>query len=851
MTNPADTKEEEEEEQQELSDADVLSCALGYFLDDIQNIRKKPGEKLKRQNDKMKYINYITFLSGEADTGLFLDKEKIKDLPIISNLLTKKEEQIGICDLNIFNNFKDNQLFFNQVVPFIKLYKVFETSEGYKELEIPFDIVAGGGGASSGENFIEKLLEGGSGNGAGISSFSWKSEGKNEGNNTVYTVTFKIILQNISELERVRNTFEINNNKKIDVTLLDLLYPPRQKNKFTDDPGSFEPEKMFIKADVGWNLPIDYNIYKNFFQTSLYLYLYKHNFSFQDSGRVELDLTYIGNIETLFNDKTKYDIFASKLMSAVSEYKTLLEQIIDIPKTDEATLSNLAARSNELSTNFPNPQYYNINISSGTNTYSDQAKALVKKLDEEIVSKLKVNFFTKILKELIDNELLYTIKLEPDDFKRLKGIVSPKTISTLVLQSIKNSSRNLNSSTTASPLPYEGTPDLEKGTKREEGIVFKSGKYVLNYKDMYKVINNPDLFGGPRYINYVYLDDLLEIIIKQASFIDKNINLFFNPYSYRNYKNISSAEVNNKIPLKKVYINNKPKYYKTLKVERKMGNLAHIPISLDVLMNWYNDEIIKSNETSYSFFEFLKKCFNTLIPQSIGSKNAPNAPEQNVLVNSLMFNTTKEQSENFKNNFKFRNLVSENLISIKDANIYYNQQQAPMNTKGICKNIYFVSTTEDDMTRFQGDKEKDCEVEVLHLAINDIQNIIKKVNFKRDDNQKLETANLLAANDNDGNRIIRQVYHCDIELMGNNFFQPGNLIYIKPNYPGVSLDMKILYEIGLGGYYRIISIENNIGVGSYVTNVHCRWEMFGGGINPSDIIAPQNINENDIIINIE
>lgn len=822
----------------EITDSDALSCVLGYYLDDIESRAQK------RTQISSSYIYYIDGPSGS-------NEEKVQTLPALSNLITKKESEKPLCKLNILNNFKQNQLFFNQVTPSIRLYKIFKINNEYIELDIPFDIVAGQKYFEIPEknnNFVEKLLEGGSGNAVGISGFAWKSEGKNEGNNTIFTVDFKIVLQSVSELETVRNK---NVEKNVEVTLLDLLYPPTKKKndeaKFSQDPSTFEPEQMFIKADVGWNMPYGYEEYEKFFKTSLYLHLYKHNFTFHDSGKVELSLTYIGNIETIFNDKTKYDILASQQMTAVSRLKTALEQIINVPKTDTATLISLAAEIQKAAGSIENGKYYNININQGTDTYSDQAKEILEKINSEIISKAKVNFFNKILKSLLDQKRIFTFKKLKEDFNKFKSLISAQNINSVTLNSLKKTSRELNKQELEQGVPKQNRrsrtppppPNLENGLTREDvGYIYDTGKYLVSYENLYEELNNPEYFGTPRFVNYVYLDDLITTILDKSNISDKNIKIFFGPYSFKNYKKISDInKEQTKRPLQKVYINNQPKYYKILELEKKVGNIGHIPISLDVLINWYNEEVIKSDETGYSFFEFLKKCFNTLIPQSIGSKNAPNAPEHNVLTTNLMFNATKDD---------FNTNIKNNKIDYKTANKYYNSKTSPLNTPQIFKNIFYLSSNEDDMTKFKGEEDSDCELEVLHLHINDIKNIIKKANFRRDDNQKLETANLLAANSTEGNKIIRQVYHCDLEMFGNNFFEPGNLIYIKPNYAGVNLSMDILFKIGLGGYYRVIRTENDIGVGSFTTRVNCRWEMFGGGYDETKIIDQSGIKEEDI-----
>lgn len=851
-----------EEKPIEITDTDVLSCTLGYYLYKIQQKRTDKSE-IEKRRQKTDNVFYITKDPKED----ILKQEYIKELPILSNRITRKDGEQKLCELDIFKSFSKNQLFFNQVTPNIQLYKIVKTNAGkYVELEIPFDIVAGQKSfevpMKPENNFVEKLLQGGSGNAIGLTNFAWKSEGKNEGNNTIFTVDFKIVLQSVSELETIRNT---DRESGLSVTLLDLLYPSVNKNKeFVSDPAVFDPEQAFIKANVGWSMPFGYENYKDFFQTSLYLHLYKHNFTFHDSGKVELGLTYIGNIETIFNDKTKYDIFMSTRMQKISELKTTLEQIKSITESDKTNRRPLVIKANQITQNLysyltpnflPAVKRGDQLLTFALGIVSAGFKVLVPSnanidtfleyINKEIIGKQKVNFFNKILTKLINEKLIYTFKFEEEEFEKFKSLISAENINSTTLEGLKKNSAELNKKARPETGIRETKPDLEDGVKEDES----SNRYIIDYENLYDELNDPATFTDLKYVNFIYLDDFVRAVLENSEFENKDINIFFGPYSYRDYRTIANLNYQiSKRPLQKTYVNNVPKYYRILEVDKKVGQLGHIPISLNVLINWYNEEVIKSDETGYSFFEFLKKCFNTLIPESIGSKNAPNAPEQNVLTNNLMFNSKKEAFSEI--NFQSTSQGS-SLVSYEDANIYYNKRTSPINTEKTYKNIYYLSSAEDDMSLFKGDETTDCNLDVLHLRINDIKNIIKKANFKRDDNQKLETANLLAANSTEGNKIIRQVYHCDLQMFGNNFFEPGNLIYIKPNYPGVNLSMDILFKIGLGGYYRVIKTENDIGVGSFTTTVNCRWEMFGGDISVKDIVNPIGVDEEDILLKVE
>ena len=67
-------------------------------------------------------------------------------------------------------------------------------------------------------------------------------------------------------------------------------------------------------------------------------------------------------------------------------------------------------------------------------------------------------------------------------------------------------------------------------------------------------------------------------------------------------------------------------------------------------------------------------------------------------------------------------------------------------------------------------------------------------------------------------------------LFGNTIFTPGQLIFLAPTYPGARLRNKTLQRVGLGGYYRIIEVENYIEDNKFETKLKTKWQASGFGI---------------------
>lgn len=837
-----------------------------------------------------------------------------RQLPSYSNILTKKENKIKICELGIFKSLQENSLFLSEAVPYVKLYKTISKNGKKIDINLPFDIVAGQKFGDK-ETLEQKILQGGSGGSVGIASFDWKSEGKNEGNNSLYTVNFKIILQDASELKKTRN---IVGDQK--VAILDLLYygflnnekdsQKKQEDNKLQTVSTNETDYMEFKAELGFNFSQIYSQYNDYFKTNLNLRVYKHNFNFDQSGKVELDIVAIGNIESDFSNKVKHNILEKeevRVMNRAVDFLKSLQSMTDTAAmgiamqnlqqsdpdvydnvsvlfstkiTDDtqsseafdraetttvvatgaaaavgvgAIIAKSAGAGAAVGTFVPIPGvgtvvgaalgaiggtlivgailgtiYWNefFNVSSYEEIKKQLDVALILAKQALIVE--KVNIINEIIEKLKKEQKVRYFALDYNNFQNLKTFISLQEVTTLdgkILGEI---------------LPQE-TPTVETVDENEET------KFLVQNKDVDWLTFTPEGAAGEivitpseplsrikeeinkkndkdkqtEIISFIFLGDLIQGFINENNLIKKETNIFLGPFSFYNYQksfsNLQASLQNNSAK------NNEQNKFMIQGLEKEIGSLYNVPISIPTLQKWFKDFIESKEELSYSFNKFLKFCMSDLIKQNIATKTAPASPHNTVSINPYYFSVEKSNMgsvDNTKN------------ISIRDLSKIYSKREVNNYTLSeIKRNIAFISVAEYslDPQSFIGNFANDCENNILHLFVNSMSSIVKNISFSRDDDARLETANLLAANDANPNKIIRQVYHANINMFGNCIFEPGNLLYIKANYPGIPLSDSILEEIGLGGYYRIINIDNSITSSGFATSLRCIWEMSSDG----------------------
>lgn len=876
----------EEENIEDISDEQTIQSALGFYLPSIM----QRGEKLYYQRaEKSKNI----FLIKE-------DKNLKEELPAFSNLLTNKSKDERICDLEIFNNLKENTLFLNQAVPYVKLYKTVRSKEGkYVHIELPFDVVAGQKTGEK-ETLVQKIINGGSGGSVGMVDFSWKTEGKNEGNNSIYTVNFKITMQDANELEKVRN--QLGEQR---VAIIDLLYYGFL-DRGEDANMQYDQEYLQFKAEVGFNFPSSYQKYNNFFKTTLHLSVYKHNFSFNSSGQVELDIIAIGNIEADFSNKTKYNILeveevkkikaaieSLKEMSAMTSKVQVEEYLRSIPLERQKRIKNAIGEIQRRLIEVENSSGVKIaagigiaigitalvlsSIPTGGATlvaaaalaggggalvgatgealieddwnladFREGVKESIKALKNEL-KKSQTLALQRVLSNLQAEQKINFLTLTKPNFEALRAFSSIQgELSETRIDFLKQQINEVNNKQPEQSEIDKDAKIIDFFNIDEESFIWQnlfeygiSGWYGIEdietdtkarKKELRQMMEKKYGKEDVEVIDFVYFGDFLQAIIDQDDSLKENINLFLPPFSFYDYKtvfqNIKNRTNNERL---KVSSNGETKYYNVIDIHKKYGNIYFAPISVDTIIKWFEDNIKSTEEKSYSFNNFIKFCFSDLLKQNIATRIAPGSPSNSIRFNPYFFNAdSSEQS-----------FIADGQISISELSRFYKTRDTEIiQFTNLKKNIAFISMAESNLDFYQGDHDKDCENGILYLPLNNMHGFVKKINFARDDDARLEAANITAASDNAPDKIIPQVYHANVEMFGNCFFEPGNLVFIEANYPGVGIRNATLNKIGLGGYFRIIEIQNKISVGGFSTTLRCMWEMNADGNKSVNLNSP-------------
>ena len=116
----------------------------------------------------------------------------------------------------------------------------------------------------------------------------------------------------------------------------------------------------------------------------------------------------------------------------------------------------------------------------------------------------------------------------------------------------------------------------------------------------------------------------------------------------------------------------------------------------------------------------------------------------------------------------------------------------------------------------EGNRAKDAERGIYHVAVGQDRGPVKKVAFEKTDIQFQRTA---AAMRGGGIDRLAAMYNANLTMVGNAMFLPGNYVFVAPTSMGMSNVMAS--RLGLGGYYTITKLTGVVDSGGWTSDIKC------------------------------
>ena len=369
-------------------------------------------------------------------------------------------------------------------------------------------------------------------------------------------------------------------------------------------------------------------------------------------------------------------------------------------------------------------------------------------------------------------------------------------------------------------------------TAVEEGK--PSSSQISNFNDINAQELGNAAEAGEIPIHFFYLGDfidvLLEILVGEVQLHEtekpdsrKKINGKPNPElgKYpRNTRAIESLEEFN-ILIGPIVLNDKKNK------RRIVGNIAEIPISLDLFSQWFVEKVIKTQRPSYYFKDIMQDIITDLVSPALGA-GCLNEEIQKGKISSIPLTVPA------LGNAQSRIPKYGARCSLSDLR---GNKAGKMKTErastGIHKltNYLYWFMTDENVNHRAVDVKKDQEDGIYHLRIGSDAGLVKEVQFQQTDIPGLKESYITnEASHKDG--FLRAKYDSTIRMLGNVLFRPGQYVYVHPSVPGSIGTEQVLIrdnlqKIGLGGYYLVHKVFHIISDEYYQTELSAVHESHG------------------------
>lgn len=812
-------------------------------------------------------VGDVTFAQGTKVYNNFVCMMARNPASIVSRLVTDR----GLTEL--FNLTPDQM---SAVMPKLRVFKVQYSGED--------DRVGQSREFLFGENHTRADVASiiadrkGRGSGVGLKSFEWQLIGTNtaevdnniKANLTIHFNSFQDFLDEeviqwaLRQSSLERDVSGLESELPADkANYLDLIFRTTKYREAANGEQEFNQRYYRIKVVTGWTVDpqavreglISSDLRRKIESTgtTLLLNLLRHDIDFSEDGTVELKLEYHASVEGMLTDDGSNLLYASTLLREQT-LRNVTEDGSTTTDTETAsdfnTLRQLEARQRELEAEQQEAQaseetpgeedddcyqpYEGRQVYDrfGPNNYTVEEQIqddinYVRQAQRRILTRI----YQRMLEELQENSMYYidvpeSVFSEDED----GGVTSLENFDTL--QSGQAGSEARGSITTFSQEVSDELNDEETfgtGTQSDAEVAASlAGEGATNLNVIPVAEKRGDwnfLVPNTRRIFYFYLGDLLEIaldILKRGD----------NPDEFADIRLILGTVIAGVPDFRLSSRRQTTQRNSTSSGDRLLINMADIPISLNLFLQFYTDRVIARGRTTWPLRTFIREVFTYLINPALGSgcadREYARAPNVSISHYSAYGDSAgRDRVLGGVGDFGGRRLYDNEIEPVTDSGRLLDRA---LYHYVLVQSGDYISTgrlaTDPDSPSY------DAQDGIYWLNIGNDRGLVKSIKFKRTDIPGLSEARQ-EREGTIGLGQLREKYDADVTLFGNGLFQPGQLIYINPTAVGLSspgVSTRLSSIIGIGGYYQVISVDSAISEQTYETVLNTKWVASGTGI---------------------
>lgn len=788
-----------------------------------------------------------------------------------STIMTKLASKKGVKE---FLRLSTPQI--SLLYPRIRLYKSWMNKPGKKDTEFIFSsYFMGDNLALHGEDY--KYL----GN-VGIKSFEFVNQGTDFATNYLFKCRLELFFGNIEEL-----TAKHYDSDGEQASFLDLLLPPKYQSdedhfRLKAVVGFSRPGGRVIEEKLGNGfeqiLPEEINSEIDSWNYIIFLERITYNFDFLEDGTINLQIDFISSVDRTLESEES-DIFATPEIKQYKEVVAGLEDTISNLKNKLETeiLPGVMAGNPNFSP-FVDLVYYNPETGQNERITSDvnliqyaemnekQKRDYISEtygFDPEVASFAKpedistdlpafhsINIFESLTNSLLQYQEQLDNKLDERYQKIINKVINNKTMYYFDINIVKFLGTF---GLTFGDSIAESATDSKTFTKIVDKFtsMFRAGKVPLKSfsEEQINKINNNAQFDA-EFNKYLEEDGTYEDLgfygktlkeEREKEILQDNLFDSSEPYNYRlNFVLLgnlldSVLEIlqENGAPMNHYAIALGDIVY-TINGREYRINLADVPISREILLDWYNKEIFDARKDSYTIRQFLISMMRKIIPAAMNAGCWRGNRRFSEEIEIKAFTLPKSKYETLFKKPYSRHEFEQSLEGNQGRNFRSNMDYI---------DVIFIKSQNFIASGLNGNAEEDFEKGIYHIFLGSDRGIVKKVNF-----EKVDDANIIASNinksivkNNFGEETITTFYDANVEMIGNTFFVPGQIIYINPTFMGLGNPKNrysLASNLGIGGYYDILQVTSKITPGEFTTKIRAKYKgKTGEQVVQSDLLT--------------
>ena len=617
-----------------------------------------------------------------------------------------------------------------------------------------------------------------------------------------------------------------------------------------------------------------------------------YNFDTSGDGSILIDIDFIGRVDSKSSDQVYANILSNgtskknlaKAEEMIANRKIKLESANEMQgKIDEkrSTISDLKKKEEE----------FRERGEENPNAAADLAMRI--SLENEIpqLSKQVVQLQETFRVGMSDDEYIEMISREYDKIRVYQNIINtlfesngldvlqidPTNILKKDTTKILESSENIVIGASAENVDTHSEPclvtDLVDRSLSDQAMEIRKESFIQKIKNTIL----PLFSDHEYYIKYFYYGDLVEAVLKNmaGNTEDLDIRTLLGPITIENnmfssntFTSKLSFGTDGKITLtdeqgtqattaQKEYLEKQAKQEAELLAASKRGdldtfrkveaelevsstvlNLADVPISLNLFLQWFSKRIVDKSKTSYTLKDFIIDSVNGLIFSALEAESTKlilPMQKRKIVVTSFdaplplsseldVFGFGRDESDttNYRMN---SSMLVEDYYNIKGNRTLPlfaagNKQRNPKVAMADYFLVYAESTDYLRTFRTQEDYNRDIRQGIYHLHAGRDAGVVQDLKLSAEAIEGFEEMHMIEAAK--GLPVAtKRVYRVSATIFGTPIFRPGHMVFVKAAAYGSE---SLLREFGLMGYYSVVSTSSRVAAGEWQTTLELSYQ---------------------------